>query len=165
MDEPVPIRRAAIGCLLIVLAGLAFALVIRPAIFSLAPPRDDAAVTVTTTTEVAGQSVTRDVVLSRAYGWAGERDAGSGRVQLRVILVPIRFGAIAAFAGTSPGHDGCPITVEETRLRDCDGRTWTLEGLPIDPADGPPLDRFAVAITSGSVTVDLTRRMEPAASP
>jgi hypothetical protein len=40
MDEPVPIRRAAVGCLLIALAVAAVALIVRPAIFSVVPPRD-----------------------------------------------------------------------------------------------------------------------------
>jgi hypothetical protein len=48
MDDPVPIRRAAVGCLVIALGGLALALIIRPAIFSLAPARDDSAVIVAT---------------------------------------------------------------------------------------------------------------------
>ena len=76
MDEPVPIRRAAVGCLLIALAGLAVALLVRPAIFYLAPPRDDSAVVVATAAEVFDGPVLRDVLLTRSYGWDGERDAG-----------------------------------------------------------------------------------------
>src|SRR5918995_5440482 len=161
MDEPVPIRRAAVGCLLVALAGLAFALVIRPAIFSFAPPRDDTAVVVTSAADVAGGPVTRDVVLSRGYGWPGEQEVESGRVQLRVILAPIRFGAIAALVGTSPGPDGCEVHVEGDHLADCAGRTWTLEGAPIEPGDGPPLARFPSTVSGGSVTVDFTRTVEP----
>ena len=46
MDDPPPFRRAAVGCLFVALAVVAVALLVRPAIFSVAPPRDDAVVTV-----------------------------------------------------------------------------------------------------------------------
>lgn len=165
MDEPVPIRRAAVGCLLIALGGIAFALVVRPAVFTFAPPRDDSAVVVATAAELAAGPVEREVVLSRAYGWPGERTAESGRVHLRVIVTPIRFGGVAAFAGASPGNDGCPIEIEEGRLADCAGRAWTLEGAPIEPAGGTPLVRFPVQIGAGSVLVDFTRTVDAAPSP
>ena len=161
MDEPVPIRRAAIGCLLIALAGLALALVVRPAIFTFAPPRDDTAVVVATATELAGGPVVRDVVLTRAYGWPGEREADEGRVQLRVVVAPIRFGGVAAMAAASPDDVDCAVDVADARVSDCEGSSWTLEGQPIDPADGPPLHRFPVEVVAGSVTVDFTRTLKP----
>ena len=161
MDEPVPIRRAAVGCLVIALAGLAFALIVRPAIFTFAPERGDTGVVVATAAEVQGGSVARDVVLTRSYGWAGETAREGGRVQLRVIAVPIRFGGVAVVAGTSPGPGGCPVQVDDERFTDCSGRAWTLEGAPIDPPDAPPLQRFPSEGESGSVTVDFTRTLAP----
>jgi hypothetical protein len=160
MDEPVPVRRAAIGCLVIALAGLAVALIVRPAIFTFAPERGDAAVVVATATEVLAGPVERDVLLSRSYGWTGEREGGGGRVQLRIIVSPVEFGGVAAVAGTSPGSDGCAVEVGPDGLADCVGRRWSFEGEPADPGDAP-LDRFPVMVESGSVTVDLTRRLEP----
>ena len=103
MDEPVPIRRAAIGCLLIALAGLAVALVVRPAIFYLAPPRDDSAVIVATSAEIFDGPVERDVLLTRSYGWPGERDAGDGRTQLRVIVAPRTVRRCRRRGGGQPG--------------------------------------------------------------
>jgi hypothetical protein len=156
MDEPVPIRRAAVGCLLVALAGLAVALVVRPAIFTFSEPRDDSAVIVATLAEAQTGPIRRDVILSRAYGWDGEEDRGEGRVQIAIIVGPGRFGGLAAVAAASPVAADCPVAIDADRLTDCDGRSWTFEGLPLDSAD-PPLDRFPVEVASGSVTVDLTR--------
>ena len=160
MDEPVPVRRAAVGCLLIALAGLGVALLVRPAIFTFSTPRDDAAVIVATAGDVQAGPLLRDVILTRSYGWNGERDAGDDRVQLSVIVAPSRFGGVAVVAAASPAADDCAIEITADRLTDCDGRSWTFEGLPLDSAD-PPLDRFSVAVDAGSVTVDFTRLEEP----
>ncbi|MBA2633424.1 MAG: hypothetical protein H0U86_10575 [Chloroflexi bacterium] len=156
MDEPVPLRRAAVGCLLVALTVVALALIVRPAIFSLAPPRDDGAVIAATATEVAAGPITRDLVLSRSHGWSGERDAGDGRVQVVAILAPSSsFGSVSAVNAASPGRLDCPVEAVADRLADCDGRAWTFDGFPIDPAD-PPLERIAVEVVSGSVVLDMT---------
>ena len=159
MDEPVPIRRAAVGCLLIALAGLAFALVVRPAIFSLAPARDDAAVVLATAAEVADGPVQRDVLLARSYGWDGERDAGDGRVQVRLILAPGPFSGVTAVSAASPVEPDCPLEIAQVGLTDCEGRAWTLDGTPLE-AGLPPLDRFPVEVNAGSVIVDMTRTID-----
>jgi len=160
MDEPVPVRRAAVGCLLIGLAALAVALLVRPAIFTFSTPRDDAAVILATAADVQAGPVLRDVILTRSYGWDGERDAGNDRVQLSVIVAPSRFGGVAVLAAASPVADDCAVEIGADRLTDCDGRSWTFEGLPLDSAD-PPLDRFPAESDAGSVTVDFTRLEEP----
>ena len=160
MDEPVPVRRAAIGCLLLAVTVVALAILVRPAIFNFALPRDDAAVIVATASEVTDGPIRRDVVLSRSHGWSGERDAGDGRVQVAVIVAPsASFGGVAAVNAASPGRSECPIEIGADRLTDCDGRAWTFEGVPIDPAD-PPLERFGAQVVSGSVVVDMTRPEE-----
>lgn len=159
MDEPVPVRRAAVGCLLIAAAVVVVALLVRPTIFSLAPPRDDAAVVVGTVNELGDGPAAHEVVLSRAYGWAGERDAGDNRVQLTVIVAPSVSGGPAAVAAASPLSDDCAVEIAGDRLTDCEGRAWTVEGLPLDSAH-PPLDRFPVTVDSGSVVVDFTRSLD-----
>lgn len=156
MDEPVPVRRALVGCLLIFLAVLVVALAVRPAIFTFSTPRDDTAVAVASAGEVRGEALRREVVLTRSYGWDGERDAGDGRVQLGIIVAPIQFGGIAAVAAASPLAADCPVEPVGDRLTDCDGREWSFDGLPLDPSL-PPLDRFPVSVESGTVVVDLTR--------
>ncbi|MGH2379630.1 MAG: hypothetical protein ACRDG7_00180 [Candidatus Limnocylindria bacterium] len=155
MDEPVPIRRSAVGCLLIVVAVVAIALIVRPAIFSVAPPRGDSVVAVATASEVNAGPIRRDVILSRSHGWSGERDAGDGRVQLAVILAPSTGGGISAVNAAAPGRDDCPVEIGADRLTGCDGRAWTFDGTPIDPAD-PPLERIVAEVTSGSVILDMT---------
>jgi hypothetical protein len=156
MDEPVPIRRAAVGCLLIALAGLAVALIVRPAIFTFAPPRDDSAVVVAAAADVVGGPVKRDVLLTRSYGWPGEVDAGDGRVQLTLIVAPGSFAGVTAVSAASPLSDECPIEIAQVGLVDCEGRAWTLDGVPLE-SGLPPLGRFPVDVVGGSITVDLTR--------
>lgn len=158
-EEPVPLRRAAIGCLLIAVLGLGFAALVRPAIYLLAPPRDDARVTVGTLTELGSGPVQRDQVLSRSYGHDGEIDAGDGRVQLRLIVTPTGFGTATVVNAASPLEPECPVEIGADRLRDCSGRTWTYEGLPIDSAD-PPLERFAVVVEGGVIVADLSEALE-----
>ena len=159
MDEPVPIRRAAIGCLLIALGGLALALIVRPAIFSFSTPRDDSAVIVATASDVVDGPIRRDVLLTRSYGWPGEIDAGDGRVQLSVIVAPGAFAGVTAVPAASPLSDDCPLEIAQVGLVDCEGRAWTLDGVPLE-SGLPPLDRFPVEVQGGSVTVDLTRTID-----
>ena len=159
MDDPVPVRRAVIGCLTIALLVAGLLVLIRPALFTLAPPRDDSAVVVAAASELGDLPIRRDVVLSRAHGWAGEVDAGDGRVQLTILISPSALGGVAAVNAATPGREGCAVEVSGDRLEDCDGRTWTFDGVPIDAAD-PPLERFAVIDEGGALVVDMTRLAE-----
>lgn len=156
MDDPVPVRRAAIGCLTIAVLVGALLLLVRPTVFTLAPPRDDRAVVVAAASELELTPIRRDVILSRSRGWAGEIDAGDGRVQLALLVGPSTLGGIAAVNASSPARAGCGVEVAGDRLTDCEGRTWTFEGVPIDAGD-PPLQRFPAEVDGGSVVVDLTR--------
>ncbi|MGZ8563172.1 MAG: hypothetical protein ACXWWU_06100 [Candidatus Limnocylindria bacterium] len=154
-DEPVPVRRAAIGCLVLALLGLGAAALVRPAIYLLAPPRDDARVIVGTLTELGSGPIERDQLLGRSYGHDGEVDAGEGRVQVRLIVAPTGFGAASVVNAASPLDEDCGVEIGADRLIDCDGRAWTYQGLPIDQAD-PPLERFAAQIEDGAIVADLT---------
>ena len=158
-EEPVPIRRAAIGCLLIAVLGLGFAALVRPAIYLLAPPRDDARVIVATLGELSSGPVLRDQVLSRSYGHDGETDAGDGRAQIRLIVVPTGVRSATVVNAASPVEASCPVEIGADRLRDCSGRTWTYEGLPIDASD-PPLQRFDVVVEEGAIIADLTQAID-----
>ena len=154
-DEPVPIRKAALGCLVIAIVGLGLAAVVRPAIFSLAPPRDDSVAIVGTVSELSAGPITREQLLSRSYGYDGERDAGDGRAQLRLIIVGSSFGGVSVLNAASPGRQDCAVEIGDDRLLDCDGRAWTFEGLPLDAAE-EPLARFPVEVEEGSILVDFT---------
>jgi hypothetical protein len=156
MDEPVPIRRAAIGCLLLAIFGVVAVVLVRPAIFVFAEPRDDTAVVLGSSQLAANGPVVRDVILARPRGWAGEIDVDDGHAQLRLFVAPSRFGSFTVVAAASPIRDDCPLDIGADRYVDCDGHEWTHEGDPLDPAD-PPLDRFPVLLDAGNVVVDLTR--------
>lgn len=160
MHEPVPVRRAAVGCLVVALVVVGFALLVRPAIFSVAPPRDDSVVTVATVTEVTAGPIRRDLVLSGSHDWSGERDAGSGRVQVSVIVAPSVAGGFSAVNAASPVEENCAVEIGADRLTDCQGRAWDLNGFPLDP-DEPPLERIPATVEAGSVVLDLTRRVAP----
>jgi len=161
MDEPVPVRRALLGCGALAVIGIVAVLLVRPAIFTFAEPRDDSVVTMGTLTAATSAGPTRhDVILSRSYGWDGEQDAGDGRVQMSVIVSPVTLGGIAAVAAASPVEADCPLEIRPDRLVDCADRQWTLDGLPLDPAD-PSLDRFPINVEDGTVVVDLTQTLPP----
>lgn len=159
-EEPVPIRRAAVGCLLLAVAGFGIAALVRPLIFSVAPPRDDRVVIVGTLAEVSAEGPIRSVqILARSYGLDGELDAGDGRMQVAVITSATSFGGVAVVNAASPVADDCPVEIGADRLVDCEGRTWTFEGDPIDSAD-PPLQRFPVEIDNGAIVVDFTQPID-----
>lgn len=160
MDEPVPLRQAAIGCALLALLGIAAVLLVRPTMLLLTDPRDDASVSIGPISIVADGPVERGVVLGRAHGWDGERHAGSGRVELRVIVAPGRTFGATTVAAASPVRDGCAVTIGADRLVDCDGRQWSFEGFALDPAY-PSLDRFPTTIDDGGIVVDFTRVLGP----
>jgi hypothetical protein len=154
-DERVPVRRAVLGCLGLAVLGLVVAGLVRPAIFSLAPARDDGVVVLGELRDSAEAPVRRDVILSRSYGYDGERDAGEGRTQIAVIVATTTAAGVTVVNGASPVAGRCPVEVGADRLTDCEGRAWTWDGLPLDPGD-PPLERWPVNVEGGAVVVDFT---------
>lgn len=156
MDEPVPVRRAVVGCLVLALLGVAAVVLVRPAIFLFAEPRDDRSVAIGDARMTADGPVARDVVMTRPRGWAGEIETDDGHAQLRLLVAPSRFGSVAVVAGRSPLHDGCALEIRADRYVDCEGHAWTHEGDPLERGD-PPLDRFEVTVDAGTIVVDLTR--------
>jgi len=159
-DEPPPFRRAAIGCLVLALVGLGAAALVRPLIFSVAPPRDDSVAIIGTLSDVAAGPMRQDLLLSRSYDLDGEADAGDGRVQVSIIATANAAAGVTVLNAASPGRDDCPVEIAGDRLADCEDRTWTYEGLPIDSAD-PPLQRFPTEVQDGAIVVDFTRLAEP----
>jgi hypothetical protein len=155
----VPVARTAIGCLLAAAALVGLMLLVRPAIFSLAPPRDDTRVTVGSAASLAGGPRRIDVALARSYGLDGERPLDAGRVQVTLVVAPTLTGGFSVVNAASPIAVDCPIEIAQDRLRDCEGRAWAFDGSPID-AGLPPLQRFEVSIVDGSVRADLTRPID-----
>ena len=159
MDEPVPIRRAIAGFVILALLGVAAIALVRPAISLFVPPADDSAIVLGPSTMTANGPVEREVILGEARGWDGERDAGGGRVRLDLIVAPSRFGGVAVVAATGPIGEDCALETGGDRLLDCEGRAWTFEGSPLDPSD-PPLDRFGATVDDGTITADLTQTID-----
>lgn len=157
---PTTAARWLAGCLIGFLALFALGLLVRPLIFTLAPPRDDSRVVVATVPAVAGGPQEVPLVLSRSRGLDGERDAGDGRVQVSIIASQTDAG-FAVVNAASPVEGDCPVTVAgPATLTDCAGRSWGLDGQPTDAAD-PPLQRFAVRVDGGALVADLTAPTAP----
>jgi hypothetical protein len=162
-ERPLPVRSAVLGCLVGVAALIGLMLLVRPLIFTFAPPRDDSGVIIGSASQFAGEPERIEVVLSRSYGHDGEQplEDGGGQVQLSVFASAATAGGISVVNAASPIEPDCPVELAGDRLSDCAGRTWAFDGTPIDP-DLPPLQRFAARVERGAVSVDLTRSVEGA---
>ena len=153
---PLPLRSAVIGGIIAFLVIVGLMLLIRPAIFSLAPPRGDNNLGVASAAELVAGPVTRPVLLTAPRGLLGERDEG-GNVAITVIVAQLpgsEVSVVNAWSTVNP----CPVTVadDDRSLVDCDGRAWSLDGRPLDGGPQPALQRFAAALTNGAVIADLT---------
>lgn len=157
-----PIARYVVTALLALAVLLGVILLVRPLIFSLAPPLDDAnyRLMATSDADVGPQLV--PVVLNDRHGLPGEEVSGE-RAGLKVIVAPVEgTGRYTVVDAWSPTND-CPIEVGADRLLDCAGDAWTYDGVPIDPAD-PPLVSFPTTTGNGAVVVDFTRPIDLPAS-
>lgn len=158
---PVPLRRYVVAGLLAAAAVSGILLLVRPFIFSFAPPLDDTNYTVAGVLQARGAPMLVELVLNEPHGLPGEvhRD---GRVGLTVVVSAIGTDAFAVVDAWSPTND-CPITLGADRLVDCAGDAWTYDGVPIDPSD-PALTGFPTTVRNGAVAVDFTRPISPASS-
>jgi hypothetical protein len=153
-----PIARYAVAALLAVAGLVGLMLLVRPLIFSLAPPLDDANYRLVAT-EQADQGVQLiEIVLNEPHGLLGEVISGE-RAGLTVAISPeIGTGRYTVVNAWSPTND-CAIELGADRLIDCAGDAWTYEGVPIGPAD-PPLQRFPTIVRNGAVVVDFTQPVD-----
>jgi hypothetical protein len=140
----------AIGGFLVLLALL---LLVRPFIFSLAPPRDDSVYAVATVGDLTGGPIQKDLLLNSPHGLLGEQDSGA-HAELAVVISRTVTGQYAVVSSWSPVND-CALTLGADRVTDCRGVQWTLAGDPFLSGD-PPLQRFPVRIENGAVVVDFT---------
>jgi hypothetical protein len=150
------VGRTAIGCLVGVAALVGVMLLVRPLIFSVAPPRDDSRVVIGSASQFADGPERVVVALSRSYGLDSERPLGGGRVQLALIGSQGEAANVVALSAASSVADACPVEPMDGRLVDCAGRAWALDGAPLE-AGRPPLERFATTIENGVVYADLTQ--------
>jgi hypothetical protein len=153
-ERPVPVARYAFTALLAVAALVGIMLLVRPFIFSLAPPRDDAAYPVVAASSADAGPRLVEIVLNDAHGLLGEvvRD---DRVGLTVVVAPRPAGDGYTVASAWSPTNGCALTIGPDRLLDCQGEAWTYGGFPLDAA-GPLLQTFPTAERNGAVVVDFT---------
>jgi hypothetical protein len=159
--DPFPVRRYAVAGLLTAAAVGGLLLLVRPFIFSFAPPLTDANYTVASATTIRAAPKLVEIVLNESHDLPGEvhRDE---RVGLTVVVSAVGTDAFAVVDAWSPVND-CAVTLGADRLVDCAGDTWTFGGVPIDPAD-PALLAFPTTVSNGAVVVDFTRPISPPAS-
>lgn len=156
-----PIARYAVAAILAIAGLVGLMLLVRPLIFSLAPPLDDSnyRLIAAATADEGVQLV--PIVLNEPQGLLGEVVAGE-HARLTVVVAPVTgTGRYTVVNAWSPTND-CAIELGPDRLVDCVGGAWTYEGIPIDPA-GPPLERFPTTVRNGAVVVDFTRPVDAGA--
>jgi hypothetical protein len=160
--DAVQVRRYVVLSLVAIGLLLVVTLLVRPLIFSLASPRDDRNYPLISVSDADRGPTQIEIVLNDPHDLPGEvvRDE---RVGYSVVVAPIPGGLGYSVVGAwSPTND-CPVAIDEDRLRDCRGDTWTFVGYPFEPGD-PSLTAFPVSVRTGAVFVDFTSPMDPAAS-
>lgn len=161
-QDPLPVRRYIVAGVLTAAAVGGLLLLVRPLIFSFAPPLDDSNYTVAAAAQAKNGPLRVEIVLNESHDLPGEvhRDE---RVGLTVVVSPVvGTDAFAVVVAWSPTND-CAVTLGADRLVDCTGDAWTFDGIPIDPAD-PRLQAFPTNVRNGAVVADFTRPIPPAAS-
>jgi hypothetical protein len=161
-DPDVPVRRYVVLSLVAVALLLVVMLLVRPFIFSLAGPRDDANFPVLSVSDADRGPRLIEIRLNDSHGLMGEvvRDDEIGYTVVAAPL-PGRDG-YSVVGAWSPAND-CPLTIDGDRLRDCRDHAWTFEGFPLEASD-PTLTAFPVTVRNGAVLADFTAPMKPAAS-
>jgi hypothetical protein len=160
--DDIPVRRYLVLALIAVGLILIVTLLVRPFIFSLAGPRDDANYPLIAAGEADKGPRLIEIVLNDRHGLPGEvvRD---DQVGYTVVVAPLPGGNGYSVVGAWSPSANCALAIDQDRVRDCQGDTWTFEGLPIETGN-PPLTAFPVSVRNGAVIVDFTAPIDPAAS-
>jgi hypothetical protein len=160
--EPVPVGRYALVALLAIAVLLGITLLVRPLIFSLADPRDDARYPLLSVSAADEGPRLVEIVLNDRHGLPGEQ-VEDELVGYTVVVAPLPGrGGYSVVGAWSPSGD-CPLEISGDRLRDCNDETWTFDGVPLDP-DGPSLIAFPVTVRNGAVIADFTAPFDPVAT-
>ena len=159
--DPLPVRRSLVAGLLAAAAVGGLLLLVRPFIFSFAPPLNDANYTVASAAAIRNGPALVEIVLNESHDLPGEVHRNEA-VGLTVVVSLVGTDAFAVVDAWSPTND-CALTLGADRVVDCAGDTWTFDGVPIDPAD-PALVAFPTTVSNGAVVVDFTRPISPSAS-
>jgi hypothetical protein len=159
--DPLPVRRYVVTGLLTAAVVGGLLLIVRPLIFSFAPPLTDANYTVASAASIRNGPALVEIVLNESHDLPGELHRDE-RVGLKVVVSAVGPDAFAVVDAWSPTND-CAVSLGADRVTDCAGDTWTFDGVPIDPAD-PGLLAFPTTVSNGAVVVDFTRPMLSPAS-
>lgn len=154
-------RRYIVAGLLAAAAVGGLLLLVRPFIFSFAPPLNDGNYAVASAATIQDGPKLVEIVLNESHDLPGEVHRNEA-VGLTVVVSAVGPGAFAVVDAWSPTND-CALTLGADRVVDCAGDTWTFDGVPIDPAD-PPLLAFPTTVNNGAVIVDFTRPISPPSS-
>lgn len=154
-------RRSLVAGLLAAAAVGGLLLLVRPFLFSFAPPLGDANYTVASAAAIRNGPALVEIVLNESHDLPGEvhRDEAVG---LTVVVSAVAADAFAVVDAWSPTND-CALTLGADRVIDCAGDTWTFDGVPIDPAD-PALLAFPTTVRNGAVVVNFTQPISSPAS-
>ena len=152
--DPLPVRRYVVAGVLAAVAIGGLLLLVRPFIFSFAPPLGDANYTVASAAAIRNGPAAVEIVLNESHSLPGEvhRD---DRVGLTVVVSALGQDAFAVVDAWSEVND-CAVALAADRLRDCAGTEWTFDGVPLDPDDLALLS-FPTTVSNGAVVVDFTR--------
>ena len=152
------VARYAVAALIAFLLLLGLLLLVRPMIYSVAPPRDDSVYAVATAASVpTSEPLVKELLLNTSHGLLGERPSGEHAV-ITVVVARALNGLISVVNAWSPTN-GCALTARPDRLVDCRGHEWTLSGDPFASGD-PPLQSFPVTNVNGAVIVDFTHPVD-----
>jgi hypothetical protein len=157
---PVPLTRYAAVALLGLGIVLLAVFLVRPFIFTFSEARDDANYAIASASQVdnAG-ALLIEVVLEEAHGLPGAEAVEEDRLKLRVVAARVPGqGTYSVVNAWSPSNH-CPLSIAEDRLVDCDGDTWTYQGVPFE-AGGPFIIAFPNEVRQGAIMVDFTRTLE-----
>jgi hypothetical protein len=159
--DPLPVRRGVVAGVLAAVALGGLLLLVRPFLFSFAPPLNDANYTVASAASIQNGPALVEIVLNESHDLPGEVHRNEA-VGLTIVVSQVGTDAFAVVDAWSPTND-CALTLRADRVVDCEGDTWTFDGVPIDPAD-PALLAFPTTVRNGAVVVDFTRPISPPAS-
>jgi hypothetical protein len=159
--DPLPVRRGVVAGVLAAAAIGGLLLLVRPFLFSFAPPLGDENYTVASAAAIRNGPALVEIVLNESHDLPGEVHRNQA-VGLTVVVSAVGTDAFVVVDAWSPTND-CAVTLAADRVVDCAGDTWTFDGVPIDPAD-PALLAFPTTVRSGAVVVDFTRPISPPAS-
>jgi hypothetical protein len=159
--DPLPVRRGVVAGVLAAAAIGGLLLLVRPFLFSFAPPLNDSNYTVASAASIQNGPALVEIVLNESHNLPGEVHRNEA-VGLTVVVSQLGTDAFAVVDAWSPTND-CALTLRADRVVDCAGDTWTFDGVPIDPAE-PALLAFPTTVRNGAVVVDFTRPISPPAS-